>query len=81
MAQVLKYRIENAQTVTATRAIEFEGQPATVEVRRLSVEALLVEGEGPTLALSLPADAAADFPEGGIITVTIKLTEAPAEPA
>jgi hypothetical protein len=77
MAQVLKYRVENAQNVTTTREVEFEGQPATVTTNRASIEAVPLDSSGPTFAMDLPAAALGDFPEGCEITVTVEVTAPP----
>ena len=72
----LKFRIINSAIGKTEREIEFEGHPGVVTVSQLHVDAEPLSGTVKTLELTLPADLAAEFPEGGIITATLTV-EAP----
>ena len=67
----LKFRIINSAIGKTEREIEFEGQPGVVTVAQLHIDAEPLSGTVKTLELTLPADLADAFPEGGIITATL----------
>ncbi|WP_267388654.1 hypothetical protein [Sphingomonas sp. GC_Shp_3] len=79
MPQTLKFTVLNSQIVTLDAAMTTpEGEDYIAQFKRTTLEALPADQLGKTFSAVLPADAAAEFPEGTVITVTIN-AEVPAQ--
>jgi hypothetical protein len=76
----LKYTVLNSQIVKVPMAMTTpEGEAYSADFTRTALEAQPDDAMGKTFSATLPAEAAAMFPEGTIITVTID-AEVPAQP-
>lgn len=71
----LNYKVENAQLVKHERTVAFEGHAATISFDRAVLECVPADGNGPTIAMSLPPENLADFPEGLSVTISIEAAE------
>ena len=73
MPYVLNYTVENSQVVGQEVETDYQGQPARVLFHRAVIECLPSDPANKTFTLVLPPEAAADFPEGASVTVTVEI--------
>uniref|UniRef100_UPI0035CA848D hypothetical protein n=1 Tax=uncultured Sphingomonas sp. TaxID=158754 RepID=UPI0035CA848D len=80
MPQTLTFTVLNSQLVSIDAPMTTpEGETVTAQFTRTALEALPTDPLGKTFPAILPAEAAAEFPEGTIITVTIDVAT-PSQP-